>query len=68
MKKSKEVDKNEKPPRLLKVLIVDYSLPGMNGLDLCSKVRREYKDSGITLPKVIMNSGISDPAIQKTAL
>jgi PleD family two-component response regulator len=55
-------------PRIFKLLIVDYSLPGMNGLDMCSKIRREYKNSGIPMPKIIMNSGIDDSSLQKTAL
>ena len=40
----------------------------MNGLDMCTKIRREYKNSDIPMPKIIMNSGIENSNIQKAAL
>ena len=67
-KNYEQVKKSEKRPRLFKIIIVDYSLPVMNGLDLCCKIRKEYKDCGINMPKIIMNSGIENSALQKTAI
>ena len=58
---------NEQPPELLNLLLIDYSMPGMNGLDLIAKIKSEYKDSGIPMPKVVMNSGLDDDNLKTAA-
>jgi len=42
-------------------------MPGMNGLDLIAKIKSEYKDSGIPMPKVVMNSGLDDDNLKTAA-
>jgi DNA-binding NarL/FixJ family response regulator len=43
-------------------------MPGMNGLDLCCRIHREYKNSGIPYPKVIVYSGVDSESIKNAAI
>ncbi len=44
-------------------LIVDYHMPGLNGLDLVAELRRRGRD----VPAIIMITATTDPSVERRA-
>jgi CheY-like chemotaxis protein len=50
------------------LLILDYHLPYINGLDVIEKCRESYKKAGIAFPKVAILTAIEDDRLRKACL
>ena len=47
------------------LLILDYHLPNMSGLDVVKQCREVYEKEGVPFPKVAILTAIEDPRLKK---
>lgn len=51
---------NQLKHKLFKMIIIDYHLPEMNGIEVIEKLKEAYQFSNIEMPKSVMLTGIED--------
>ena len=52
----------------LRLLILDYHMPFVTGLDVVRNGRKLFSDNGLIFPKVLLLTAIEDPRLKRECL
>ena len=51
--------------QLFSLIIMDYNIPYMNGLDVLCKANQKFVSNRVKFPKTLMMTGIEDPKLRE---
>ena len=50
--------------KLISLVIIDYHIPSIDGLDVIKKAREKFAGGGVPFPKVVMLTAIEDERLR----